>query len=174
MQDCGSSGSFAHLWRSGCVNENWLLVHMNELSDEDLELIARQPREAKPTVVHCPGSHRYFGHSPFQWQQLQELGVNLCIATDSLASTESLSLLDELRIIDRAQPGVTPEQLLATVTVNPARALQRETLLGQIVPGAAADLIALPTSGRLESVHEEIVQHTEPIQWMMIDGQVRT
>ena len=60
------------------------------------------------------------------------------------------------------------------VTINPARALRRKGQLGQIIPGALADLIALPASGNLGLVHEEIVEHTAPITWTMIDGQITT
>ena len=98
--------------------------------------------------------------------------MNLCTATDSLASTTSLSLFHELRTLADAEPWLTPEQLLRTVTVNPARALRRQRQLGQIVPGALADLIAVPVSGSLRSVHEEIVDNRRPIPWTMIDGQI--
>jgi imidazolonepropionase-like amidohydrolase len=58
------------------------------------------------------------------------------------------------------------------VTVNPARALRRRDQLGKITPGALADLIAVPTSGNLSEVHEEIVHYDRSISWMMIDGQI--
>jgi len=54
--------------------------------------------------------------------------------------------------------------------VNPARALQQESALGQIIRGAHADLLAVPFSG--DDVLEEIIAFTgEP--WMMIDGEVQ-
>jgi len=34
-------------------------------------------------------------------------------------------------------------------------------------------LIALPAPGSLGGVYEDIVNHAEPISWMMIDGQIR-
>ena len=132
------------------------------------------PRESAPHVVHCPGSHAYFRHAPFPFRRLHELGVRICTGTDSLASTDSLSLPGELRRLWKAEPWLTAEQLLETVTVNPARALRRPAQLGRIAPGAWADLIALPVSGNLASVHEEIVRFDQPIPWMMIDGQIRS
>jgi cytosine/adenosine deaminase-related metal-dependent hydrolase len=123
-------------------------------------------------VVHCPGSHRYFSHPPFPARRLHELGVNLCLGTDSLASTHSLSLFEEMRLMRATQSWLRPEQVLRMVTVNPARALRRKGQLGQIAPGALADLIALPASGSVGAVHEEIVEHSEPITWTMIDGQI--
>ena len=56
------------------------------------------------------------------------------------------------------------------VTVHPARALQQESALGQIIHGAHADLLAVPISG--DDALEEIIAFTgEP--WMMIGGQVQ-
>jgi aminodeoxyfutalosine deaminase len=174
MTDCGARGPFSYLWEAGAINSQWLLAHMNELDEDDFCLLASLPRRGAPHIVHCPGSHRYFRHSPFRWKRLHELGVNLCVGTDSLASTDSLSLLGELRRLRNAEPWLTPEQLLQTITVNPARALRRSQQLGKLAPGASADLIALPVSGNVATVHEEIVRFERPIPWMMIDGQVRS
>jgi cytosine/adenosine deaminase-related metal-dependent hydrolase len=171
MEDCGRETPFGLLWKSGAVNAQWLLAHMNELTEEDFALLAGEPRGEGPSIVHCPGSHAYFGHSRFPFQRLHELGVNLCVGTDSLASTESLSLLEELRRLSAAEPWLTGEELLRTVTIHPARALRRHGLLGQIVPGAFADLIALPVSGSVADLHEEIVRYAAPVPWLMIDGQ---
>jgi cytosine/adenosine deaminase-related metal-dependent hydrolase len=172
MEDCGSATPFTHLWECGAIDARWLLVHMNELAEEDFSLLAGLPRTGLPHIVHCPGSHRYFGYKPFAFRRLQELGMNISVGTDSLASTDSLSLLEELRILRAAQPWMSYESLLRTVTVNPARALRRRDQLGKITPGALADLIAMPTSGSLSEVHEEIVHYDQPIPWMMIDGQI--
>ena len=172
MGDCGHTTPFAHLWQSGAIDGLWLLVHMNELTDGDFALLAAAPPGGLPGIVHCPGSHRYFAHTPFPYRRLHDLGANLCTGTDSLASTDSLSLFDELRALAKTDPWLTPEQLLRTVTVHPARALRRRGQLGQITPGALADLIAVPVSGSLASLHEEIVHHDRPIAWTMIDGQI--
>ncbi|MHA3773158.1 amidohydrolase family protein [Verrucomicrobiota bacterium sgz303538] len=170
MSDCGKGSAFSQLWNCGAINANWLLAHMNELSESDFALLANQPRGNTPHIVHCPGSHAYFGHSPFQFRRLHSLGVNISVGTDSLASTNSLSLFDELRRLEKEEPWLTPHQLLRTITLNPALALRRKGRLGRIGPGALADLIALPVSGKLETIYEEIVHFHEPIRWMMIDG----
>ena len=170
MEDCGAMTPFELLWKSGSINARWILAHMNELTEEDFALLASLPPGGAPHIVHCPGSHRYFGHAPFPFRRLHDLGVNLCVGTDSLASTDSLSLLGELRRLRLAEPWLSCEDLLRCVTVHPARALQREGMLGQIKIGALADLIALPFHGPIEAVYEEIVAFKNSIPWMMIDG----
>jgi cytosine/adenosine deaminase-related metal-dependent hydrolase len=173
MNDCGGSTPFGHLWKTHSIDSGWLLTHMNELTEDDFALLADLPLGGAPNVVHCPGSHRYFRHSPFPYRRLHGLGVNICVGTDSLASNDSLSLLGELRRLQRSEPWLDPLQLLRTVTVNPARALRRENQLGRITPGALADLIAIPFSHKMETIHEEVVAFAKPIPWMMIDGKIR-
>jgi cytosine/adenosine deaminase-related metal-dependent hydrolase len=174
MEDCGQQTPFGRLWRSGAIHEDWLLVHMNELEESDFELLASLER--KPQVVHCPGSHAYFGHSPFPFRRLSQLGVNVSVGTDSLASTHSLSLFDEMRRLRANEPELTGHELLSTVTLNPARALQREGRLGVLQRDASADLIAIPidTEQGVDSVYDQIVDNRRPVPWMMIDGKIRT
>jgi cytosine/adenosine deaminase-related metal-dependent hydrolase len=173
MEDCGGTTPFHHLWRTGAINRQWLLAHMNELAESDFTLLSSLSPEERPHIVHCPGSHAYFRHTPFPYRRLHELGLNLCVGTDSLASTHSLSLLGELRRLRAAEPWLSAPELLATITTNAARALGMEGKLGALRPGASADLIALPVTGNVTSVHEEIVDFRQPIPWMMIDGEIR-
>lgn len=173
MADCGRKSPFAHLWESGAINTRWILAHMNELDEADFALLASRPGGGPgPHIVHCPGSHRYFSHAPFPFRRLHELGLNLCVGTDSLASTLSLSLLGELRLLRDSQPWLTAEELLRCVTVNPALALGQQGRLGLLRAGALADLIALPLSGDPLHVYQEIVSYSLPIPWMMVDGHV--
>jgi len=172
MDDCGHGSPFSQLWNSGAIDNHWLLVHMNELSETDFALLASLPADGLPHIVHCPGSHQYFSHSQFMYHRLHHMGVNISVGTDSLASTNSLSLLDELRLLQRNESWLTPEELLRTVTVNPARALRREKRLGRIAPGALADMIALPANGPIGTIYEEIIHFRQPIPWIMIDGKI--
>ena len=172
MHDCGHDTPFGWLWRNGAIRQQWLLAHLNTLAESDFVLLETLPREQLPSVVHCPGSHRYFGHPAFPFERLASLGVNLCVGTDSLASTDSLSLLGELRRVRESQPWMSPEALLCTLTLNPARALGQEGQLGCIAPGALADLIAIPFHGPPEEAAAACIEHHGRVPWMMLDGKI--
>jgi len=60
--------------------------------------------------------------------------VKLCLGTDSLASVDSLSLLDEMAFLTRAVPSLPPDALLAMATINGARALGVDQYLGSLEP----------------------------------------
>src|SRR6478672_3289275 len=182
MDDCGSKtplGDFLDLIGSGgspnCrrtieVNRPypfWIVAHLNELTESDFALLERS--NSNFHVVHCPRSHNYFGHSPFAFDRLSSLGFNICLGTDSLASNESLSLFAEMRAFQKEFRIVSPEEIFRMVTVNPARALRYENLLGQIRPGFGADLIAVPCSGSTD-IFEQIINFDAPFSWSMLNG----
>jgi aminodeoxyfutalosine deaminase len=158
-------------WRLRAIEGNrpYLVVHLNELADDDFDLLTRATK--KFSIVHCPRSHEYFGHSQFQFPKLRELGFNICLGTDSLASNDDLSLFAEMRALQKEFPDVSSEEILKMVTVYGARALRQENALGKIRSGFVADLVALPCPPS-KSVFDEIVNFDREATWSMISGQV--
>jgi len=145
----------------------WIVAHLNELAESDFELL--ETFKGKFHVVHSPRSHDYFAHSPFAFERLRDLGFNLCLGTDSLASNENLSLFAEMRAFRRGEPAVSPKDALEMVTVNGGRALGRPQVLGRIGANYFADLIAIPSSG-ITDVFEEILAFDQPVHWIMVNG----
>lgn len=170
--DCGHGSPVQHLAQCGALSPGLLAIHVNYLASGDAELLGKHGTH----VVHCPRSHAYFGHQAFPYEALTASNVNVCIATDSLASVAKagrqrleLSLFEEMREFARRFPVVSPEGILSMVTVNAAKALGHAGKLGELKPGAYADLIALPaTSG--ESPMESVLKHHGPVSASMIGG----
>src|SRR6185295_12416461 len=71
MRDCGEETPLAHFLQQIALDERWLVAHLNELIESDFDLLAQST--TKFSVVHCPRSHRYFVHSPFQLEKLRGL-----------------------------------------------------------------------------------------------------
>jgi aminodeoxyfutalosine deaminase len=169
MNDCGKKTPL-EVFLGATDNRplpRWIVAHLNELTEGDFDLLERSKKRFH--VVHSPRSHDYFGHSPFPFEQLRALGFNICLGTDSLASNQSLSSFAEMREFQRRECGISPNQILEMVTVNPAIALHQKDVLGRIRPGVRADLIAIPCSGGRD-VFDEIIAFNEPIDWMLVDG----
>jgi aminodeoxyfutalosine deaminase len=168
MSDCGHGHSaLALLIEQNLIGPNWIIVHLNELNEDDFALLTRHPLN----VVHCPRSHRYFTHRPFAFERLHKLGMNISLGTDSLASADSLNLFAEMQVARDNESWLSAEELLKTVTVNPARALNNYEI-GHIRPDARADLICVPVTADGQRVYDEIVANQKPIEWMMVDGQI--
>jgi cytosine/adenosine deaminase-related metal-dependent hydrolase len=168
MEDCGQETPLSLVIRNQSVSERWIVAHLNELGAGDFELLKDAP---KFHLVHCPRSHTYFGHAPFALGRLRELGFNICLGTDSLASNASLSLFAEMRELLRKEPWLSPREVLEMITINPATALGQVGMLGQIHPGAYADLIAMPAMGSTANVYESIVGFDGTVPWVMVNGE---
>jgi cytosine/adenosine deaminase-related metal-dependent hydrolase len=106
---------------AGGLGPDTIVVHANYLTDDDVRLIA----QAGASVVHCPGSYRFFGHEGFRLRDLLDAGVNVCLGSDSLASNDTLSVLDAMRELKGNQPWLSDETVLAMGVENGLRALAR-------------------------------------------------
>ena len=169
MNDCGGRTPLSSLLESRVLDEHWILAHLNELTESDFDLLARGPRFQ---IAHCPRSHTFFGHTPFELRRLQTLGFNICLGTDSLASNSSLNLFAEMRELLRKEPSVSPREALTMVTVNAARAIGQGDALGKISPGFRADLIAIPFAEAGRRVFDTIVAFEGTVPWIMVDGAI--
>ena len=151
----------------GVLRKNSLLAHCNYLTDADVKTLA----ESGASVVFCPRSHHYFYHTNHPVLQLIEKGINVAIGTDSLASNWSLSLLDELKFLARAQPCIPPETLFDMVTCNGAKALGLARV-GRLEKDWQADVIAvqIPNDGR--PAIEQILDSSSENLLTVVDGKV--
>lgn len=160
------------------LNENgWLPkldlgVHLNLVNEKDLRLLAKN----RTAVVHCPGSHDFFQHSPFPYSRMRKHRISLCLGTDSLASNQSLSLFREMRLFQKKHPEVPAQEILSMTTVKPAQALGMGHHLGRIKPGYLADLIGVPfarKSPSSKSIPAQVVAHRGTICFSMVHGEPR-
>lgn len=145
--------------------ESWLMAHLNELTDDDFALL--KERNPKFGIVHCPRSHEFFGHSPFQFDRLKQQ-FPISLGTDSLASNKDLNLFAEMRCFQAAFSNSAPEEILGMVTRTPG--LPR---VGRLRPKWSADMIALPSEGSSGDLFDRIIAF-EGEPWVMIGGETGT
>jgi cytosine/adenosine deaminase-related metal-dependent hydrolase len=172
MSDCDCS-PVQHLERCGYLGENLLAVHLNYLWRDDREILAQR----KVNVAHCPRSHAFFGHAPFPYRELAEAGINIALGTDSLASVRKigrqlpeLNMFAEMQALAAQRADLSPTTILNMATVNGAAALGWKGLLGELSPGALADFIWVPFTGKLTESEERVVQYSGQIGGPIING----
>lgn len=122
----------------GVLDEKTLLVHMVYLEEGDIEIL----RKRKVKICVCPRSNLYIGVGLPKLKTLLEAGLEVGIGTDSLASNESLSIWEELKVLYFYYPEVSPYELLKLATFNGARILGYFNL-GAILPGYSPNLMVV-------------------------------
>ncbi|HTX54064.1 MAG TPA: amidohydrolase family protein [Candidatus Baltobacteraceae bacterium] len=144
--------------------ERALVVHAVHVDEADGRLLAA--RGAR--VVHCPRSNRRLSEGEAPVAMLQAHGIPVGLGTDSLASSASLDLWDEMRAVD-----LPAAQALALATLGGARALGWDRQIGSITPGKRADLIAV-SADALRGSHPEVglLECTRNVEmlWSMVEG----
>jgi len=167
MTDVGGITPVARLFQGPGVPQGAILAHMNCLSESDYQILAGR-RDV--SVVHCPKCHDYFRRPLFALDRFREIGISVCLGTDSLASNSTLDLFAEMRALKKTHPHVSAAELVDMVTRRPARALKAAGTLGEISVGAHADLIAIGFDGSLSDAVEAVIENRQPVPWLMVDG----
>lgn len=169
MLDCRKKSPVALLLEGNLLPPGAILVHMNFLDKHDWEIMHHR-RDLY--VVHCPKTHAYFKREKFRLDQFRKCGIIICLGTDSLASNNSLNLFEEMQLFQREYPHLTEQEILKMVTIYPAVAIGQPDRLGKIVPGAYADLIAIPYVEGVVDVYAAVLAHRLPIEWSMLRGEI--
>jgi cytosine/adenosine deaminase-related metal-dependent hydrolase len=171
--DCGIGSPIQHAERHGLLGPDFLAVHVNYLWDDDARILASHGC----SVVHCPRSHAYFRHQRFPSGILADAGINLCLGTDSLASTRvgtgsppELSMFSEMAAYAAHDNTISPADILRLATINGARALGLEQELGSLAPSLRADLCAIPVHAANDEIEDAVIHHTGPALATWIDG----
>ena len=140
----------ARLARLGLLSSRLMAVHMTQLTEEEIVTCAN----TKVHVVHCPESNLKLASGFCPVARLQAAGVNVALGTDGAASNNDLDLFSEMRtaaLLAKAVAGNTAvlpaHEALYLATLAGAKALGMAGEIGSIVPGKAADLVAVDLSG---------------------------
>jgi len=130
----------------GMLSPRLLAVHMTQLTDDDIAQVA----DAGAHVVHCPESNLKLASGFCPVQKLHAAKVNVALGTDGAASNNDLDLLGELKTAALLAKAVCGEanalpaaDALRMATINGARALGLDSVIGSLEPGKAADLVAV-------------------------------
>ncbi len=112
-----------------------LLVHDTFTSAADLEAL-KKARQENFSLILCPKSNLYIEDTlPDFYLLFQSETDNIALGTDSLASNDSLSILDEIKTLLDREARLDLEQCLALATSHGARALQIDDRYGSFVKG---------------------------------------
>ncbi|KRE42925.1 amidohydrolase family protein [Knoellia sp. Soil729] len=119
--------------------------HGVHLTDSDRATAAA----AGVTVAHCPGSNLKLASGALNWTRWRADGIHLGIGTDGCASSNDLDMWQAMRqaahlaALTSGDPAIGAVDILRAATIDGARALGMEHLVGSLEVGKRADIVLL-------------------------------
>lgn len=146
----------AYLDGLGVLRPGTVAAHCVHITPSEADIL----KERGVAVALCPRSNDRLDVGSAPVRLLKKCGIPLALGTDSLASNDSLSLLDEARFLLDSFPGeFTPAEVLRMATLSGAEVLGLARETGSIEPGKRADflVVSLPENAGSWGVCEAVV-----------------
>ncbi len=160
--------------RRGELREaDWVIAHGTYFHPSEFWQLQPDaaPNGHRVAIAFCPRTHARFGHAPHPYKAMLERGIVICLGTDSLASTPTLSVLDEARFLYQTNDPPNGPLLLTMATLFGAWALRAESTTGSLKPGKSADLAILALPNReAEDPHELLFDSELPAIGTVFEG----
>ncbi|CAN5275686.1 amidohydrolase family protein [soil metagenome] len=113
-----------------------VLVHNTFTDESDIDYLIDHSRpDRQLSLCICPRANKYIEDTLPPIDLFYKKGMHIVTGTDSLASSESLNILDELKLIVDNFPSIPFSQMLKWATLNGAVALKLEDKLGSFTNG---------------------------------------
>ncbi len=128
----------------GWLRDDVWFAHLVVLSDRDIAKLS----DARVGMAHCPSSNMTLGSGVARITEMKDTDIRIGLAVDGSASNDTSNMIREVRnamLLQRVQYGaaaLTAREALRMATIGGAEVLHRESEVGSIEVGKAADLIA--------------------------------
>lgn len=133
----------------GIISPSLLAAHCVHLNDQDTAILTK----GKVSIAHNPSSNMKLGSGIADVAKMLRQNLNVSLGTDSSASNNRLDIMEEMRLAALLIKGTTksPELLPASqaikmATINGAKALGLDLVVGSIEKNKKADLVAIDLS----------------------------
>lgn len=118
-----------------------ILVHNVHTDEADLAFAKSMPVYNRLYFCLCPNANEYITRQLPNVELFRKNEVPVVLGTDSLASNHQLSITAEMQTLLQHFPSITVEMLLQWATINGAKALQMDKVLGSFEKGKKPGLV---------------------------------
>lgn len=121
--------------------DNVILVHNTYSQRDDFEYALQTFRN--PFFALCPKSNLYLEGRLPDVSTMMTMRLNICLGTDSLSSNDTISILEEMKVIVQNFRQISFNDILQMATINGAKALKFDDEYGTLQVGKASGLLLL-------------------------------
>jgi len=173
-----------HLDRLGVLGPNLLLTHCTAVTDREVEILA----ERGTKVAYCPGAALRLAKGTTRIGKIPEMlaaGVTVSLGADGVSSSGSfdharlMSLVAGLFKDARMDPTLIPaETALEMATLQGARAVLWDDVLGSVEIGKRADLVLYDLDGPEWVPRHDVVRNLvycadgRSVRTVLVDGRI--
>jgi len=154
LEHAGRS-DFGALDENGVLGPDVLLVHCVHLTPEEI----RRAAELDVKISHNAVSNMYLASGVAPVPDMLRAGLTCSIGTDGAASNNTQDMIEALKmtvllhkVVTMDATAMTAEKVLEMATIDGARAIGLDHLIGSIEPGKRADLFIFDPSATPRSV----------------------
>ncbi len=160
-----------HLFHErGILGQNTIVAHCNWLDDSEMRLF----KEYDVRISHCPTSNVKLGGGTLKLRDIESYGIKVGLGTDGSISNNSLSMWEVMKFGSLLQKNLYLDataldapQILRMATIDGARVLGLENIIGSLEVGKKADVITVdlwqPHFLPIEPTHDH-----DPVIWNLI------
>ena len=163
------------------LGQDVILVHVLSASREEMRMLA----DGGSPITVSPGSELRIGYGLTKACDFMDAGILVCVSVDSVPLTGSASLFGIAKLLRNAENAkaysefkLSARRALEMLTIEGARALGIDHLVGSLKPGKRADLIMVSTDTVTMGVFTDpthmLVEAAEPanVDTVVVDGRI--
>jgi 5-methylthioadenosine/S-adenosylhomocysteine deaminase len=180
-RELGAAGVVDFLEQLGVLNPGWLLSHSVHVNDREIEIM----RTRGVSVAHNPVSNMYLGDGIAPVVKYRRAGIAVGLGTDGPSSNNTLDMFETMKVTSLLQrvaaldaAAIRPVDVVRMATLEGARAVGLDHLVGSLEVGKRADLIVIdmdrPHLVALHDAYSQIVHcaRAADVRDTIVDGRV--
>jgi 5-methylthioadenosine/S-adenosylhomocysteine deaminase len=175
-------GDVDYLVRLGAMVDNWVLIHTLHLKDREIDHVAR----AGAGVITNPVSNAYSCDGIAPLRSMFDAGIEPGLGTDGTYVNCSPDMVEQMKFAALIQnvthfdpTFISAERAIEMATINTARAMGLDHLIGSLEPGKRADVVVFD----LDKAHTTVANrpvgalvfsaHGTDVDTVMVNGELR-
>jgi 5-methylthioadenosine/S-adenosylhomocysteine deaminase len=162
----------------GLLGPDVVAAHCIDLSDEDLEILARN----KVNVAHTPMTNSLGGNGVAKVPEMLDKGINVSLGHDCFFTLDTSEYIRYAYLVHKAHRGnptlISPFQVLDFVLGNAARALGLEDKIGSLACGKKADIIIINPDAPTPIIPSSVISYFtmtfqgKDVESVLVDGKL--